>query len=432
MQNYINAKYHLTDFDGSDSNFNSMTIFGDELYYTLCSHNIDTCGKVYRLNVATGKNEMLADLGVITGEAGKKTIPQGKSHSPFYRIGEKIYFATHVSYYAKGEDGRESPNAVPEGYTPYTGGKFIEYDRNAEKFNVLFSLPVGEGIITMHVDENRSLVYCISWPSGIFFVYDIKSGELFNKGKHSRGGEIGVGEEYSCITRFFAIDPRDGAAFFTNSDGDIMEYRHESGEVKIIEWAHLKKDVFGRLDPRRGGHYGYNWRHVLWNEKRQIFYCIHGKSGYLFTFDPKNKKMEIVARIASEYCLKNGVNEDFRYGYMTLAQKPGDEDTLYYISGYYVFENPTPEQARLMQQVGDLNENTLGKLAKHYLTLVTYDLSKNEYKDHGIIRIEDGRFPENTQSIAIDKNGRIYTCPWIPNPPGSERPFACQLISFEV
>jgi len=432
MSDCIVAKLHQTDFNNSDSNFNSLTILGNDLYYTLCSHQIDTFGKVYRMNLATGTIEMLADLGVITNETGKKSIPQGKSHSPFYQIGDKIYFATHVSYYAKGEDGRESPNAVPEGYTPYSGGKFIEYDITTNAFTVLFSMPVGEGIITMQVDERRGLAYCLSWPSAIFCVYDINAGILYDRGRHCRGGEIGQGDEYSCIARFFAIDPRDGAAFFTTSDGDILEYHHETGEVAVVTWAHMRKDAFGRLDPRKGGHQGYNWRHILWNDKRQIFYGVHGKSVYLFTFDPKAKNMEVITRIASAYCIKNGVNEDFRYGYMTLTQKSGDEDTLYYISGYYIFDDPTPDQARMMQQTGDLADGA-AKGARHYLTLVTYHIPTGVYKDHGVIRTEDGRFPENTQSIAVDKFGRVYTCPWIPNPdPADGGPFHCQLISFKV
>jgi len=428
----IIAKLHPTDFGASDSNFNSLTILGGYLYYTLCSHNIDTYGRVYRYNLATEAIELLADLGEITGEAGRKSIPQGKSHSPFYQIGDDIYFATHVSYYAKGEDGRESPNAVPEGYSPYPGGKFIAYNTKTGQFKILFSLPAGEGIITMQTDEQRGIAYCLSWPSGLFYVYDINADKLYDRGRHCRGGEIGAGDEYSCITRFFAIDPRDGAAFFTNSDGDIMEYRRETGETAVIGWAHMKKDVFGRLDPRRGGHYGYNWRHILWNDKRQTFYGVHGKSGYLFTFDPKHKKMEVLTRIASEHCIRNGINEDFRYGYMTLAQKDGDPDTLYYISGYYTFNDPTPEQARLMQQSGDPADAVSGKDALHYLTLVTYHIPTGAYADHGVIRTEDGRCPVNTQSIAVAKDGRIFTCPWLINPEPAVRPFGCQLISFTI
>jgi len=428
MEKRIIAKLHATDFDMSDSAYNSLNVIGNDVYYTLCTHNNDFPGRVYRYNSLTGDNVLIADLGVITGEAagkdGKKFIPHGKSHSPFYQMGDKIYFATHLSYMVAGEDGRElSPTAVPEGYLPYTGGKFFEYTPATGQFKMLFSLPMGEGILTMHVDEKRALTYCFSWPTGVFWVYDIKADKLYNKGMHHRGGEAGVGEQFSCVTRHIAIDPRDGAAYFSNSDGDIMEYRHETGEVTTVNWAHLRKDVFGKWDPRAGGHDGYNWRYMVWNEKRNIFYGVHGKSGYLFSFDPKEKKVEIITRIVSEFCLKNGLNEFFRYGNMTLAQKPGDDDTLYYITDFYQFENPTPEQARLMQQTGNPGRGATG-----YLALVTYHLPTGCYKDNGVIQMEDGRFPNSTQSIAIDKNGRIYTCAWIPRKDALPR--CCQLISF--
>ena len=207
-----------------------------------------------------------------------------------------------------------------------------------------------------------------------------------------------------------------------------MEYRHNIGEVTTVDWAHLRKDVFGTLDPRTGGHFGYHWRHMIWNEKRQIFYGMHGNSVHLFSFDPKGKKVEIVERIASEYCLKNGLNGYYSYGLMTLAQKPGDEDTIYYITDSYRFENPTPEQVRLMQQTGNPRGSRGGALV--YLSLVSYHLPTGTYKDHGVIQMEDGRFPSQAQSIAIDKNGRIYTGAWIPRK--DELPRCCQLISFRI
>ena len=424
----IIAKLHATDFGMSDNNFNSLTLIGDDLYYTLGSHDINTSAKLYRYNTVTGKIILVGDFGDITGEdASKKYITHGKSHGPLSKIGDKIYFSTHISFMLVGEDGRETSGIVPEGYTRYTGGKFIEYAPATGKFKVLFSLPVGEGNQTFAVDEKRALAYSFSWPSGTFWVYDIKAEKLIYKGKHQRNGEDGVGEQFSAVPRHIAIDPRDGAAYFTTSDGDIMEYRREIGEVTTLNWAHLRKDVFGTLDPRKGGHFGYHWRHMVWNEKRQIFYGIHGNSGYLFSFDPKGKKLEIVARIVSEHCLRNGLNPHFHYGNMTLGQKTGDDDTIYYIADFYKFENPTPEQALMMQQTGRPRGS---KGAKVYLSLVTYHLPTGTYKDHGVIQMEDGRFPDLSHTIAIDKNGRIYTCPWLPRT--DTLPSGCQLASFRV
>jgi len=423
----ITAKLHETDFDVSDSNFNSLTAIGDEVFYTLSSHNLDTHGRVYGYDIKTGDIRMLADLGEITGETGKKSIPQGKSHARFYRIGDKVYFSTHVAYSVRGDDAREAPG-VPDGYKPYPGGKLVEYCLKTGAAKILYTAPEGEGFMTFHVDTGRSLAYLLTWPSAHFYVYDIKNGLAFDRGCNSRGGEGGRGDQFMCICRCIVTDPRDGAAYYTNADGEILEYRHETGVVKAVGWAHLRKDVFGRLDPHRGGHYGYNWRWILWNEKYQKFYAVHGKSGYLFTFDPKARKVEVITRIASEYCIKNGIYEYFRYGYMTLDLKPGDDDLLYYISGYCVFKDPTPELARLAQQTGDPDETKEGLKTEQFITLVTYHIPTGAYKDHGVIRLEDGKYPSNTQSIAIDRYGRIYTCPWIPRGDGART--RCQLISF--
>ena len=427
MEKIIKAKLHETDFDISDSNFNSLTVIGDEVFYTLSSHNLDTHGRVYSYNINTGNIKMLADLGEITGETGKKSVPQGKSHAKFYKIGDKVYFSTHVAYSVRGDDAREAPG-IPDGYLPYPGGKLVEYCLTSGKSRVLFTAPEGEGFMTFHVDTDRSMAYLLTWPSGHFWVYDIKSGEAFDRGRNSRDGEGGLGDRFLCICRCIITDPRDGAAYYTNADGEIIEYRHEVGTVKTVEWAHLRKDVFGNLDPHKGGHYGYNWRWALWNEKQQKFYAVHGKSGYLYTFDPKEKQVEVLTRIASEYCIKNGIYEYFRYGYMTLDLKPGDDDLLYYISGYYKFKNPTAEQTRMAQKQGDPSELKEARESDQFITLVTYHIPTGTYKDHGVIQMENGIFPSNTQSIGIDKNGRIYTCPWIPREDGKRT--RCQLISF--
>ena len=91
----LTAIVHPSHFAMSDSNFDSLSIVSDgRLYYTLCSHDVDTHARVCRLNPGD-EVEILGDLGTIVGEAGKKTIPQGKSHSPYFESQGTLYFATH-------------------------------------------------------------------------------------------------------------------------------------------------------------------------------------------------------------------------------------------------------------------------------------------------------------------------------------------------
>lgn len=428
----IIAKLYPSGFAKSDANYNSLNVLGGDVYYTLSCHKIDTHARIYKYNIAKDEISLFADLGEVTGEAGKKSIPQGKSHSPIYEIGDRIYFATHYGFY-QGNNGKEEPAPPPEGYTAYPGGKLIEYSKSTGKFRILFAAPPQEGIITMNIDIKRMVAYCITWPSGIFMYYDLNAEELHIVGQKSRGGEMGVGENYFCLCRAFAIDPRDGTVYFTNADGEILEYHAGDDDVKSVAWASMRKDVFGMLDPHQGGHQGYNWRYIIWNEKYQKFYGVHGLSGYLFSFDPKEKKLEVIDRIAGEYCRKNGTYEVFRYGYMTLALRPGDDDTLYYISGYYKFENPDEVQTRMMQQAGSPGDDVVAK-AKSFISLVTYHLPTGTYRDHGVIRLEDGRYPNNTQTIGITPDGRIFTCPWIEKTDPAAKPGEtnCELISIRL
>jgi hypothetical protein len=62
---------------------------------------------------------------------------------------------------------------------------------------------------------------------------------------------------------------------------------------------------------------------------------------------------------------------------------------------------------------------------------VTYHLPTGKYEDHGIIRLEDGRYPAITQSIAVHPEGRIYTVPMFEKKGDDGVKQQCDLVSFE-
>jgi len=33
--------------------------------------------------------------------------------------------------------------------------------------------------------------------------------------------------------------------------------------------------------------------------------------------------------------------------------------------------------------------------------------------DHGVLRLEDGRYPTMTQTLVVHPNGKLYSVPWI-------------------
>lgn len=409
------AQLHPSHFEKCDSNFDSCSVASDGcVYFTLCSHDIDTHARIYRQG-PTGEPTCLGDLGTIVGEAGAKSVPQGESHSPYYEHEGTLYLATHCGYY-KPSSNKEEPGEAPPGYTTYPGGHFLSYDMKAGQFSKLAQAPAGEGFMTLSMDRGRGRLYGLTWPRSYFMYYDLETKEMVNLGPVSGEGEIGTGETYYCLCRSLGIDPRDGSVYFTNPDGEIYRFSHAENRIEGTGVS-LRRDIFGHWEIHEPGHQGYNWRKAHWHAGDERFYAVHGKSGFLFSFDPQAGQVDIIERLAADELRRNGRYEPFRYGYLSFEVGP-DGDTIYYLTGTYGLE---AEDGRKVEET---------------LHLVTYGLRTGKYLDHGVLRLDDGRYPTMTQSIAVHPNGRIYTAPWIEKPgaapsAGGRAPHQVELISFE-
>lgn len=413
----IQAMVHPSGFAQADSNFYSLTLASDSrLYYTLCSHDINTHGRIYSYDPGTYAVRLLGDLGDITNEQGRKSIPQGKSHTPFFEHDGRLYTATQYGFFQASED-KETPAAVPEGYQAYPGGHFIAYDIRGGGFEDLAVVMPEDGVIAMNLDPERERIYGLTWPRGFFIVYDIQRRELRNLGKVCRDGEIGVGDRYFCLCRSLGLVPQTGDVYFTNADGEILRYRFDRDYVESVEGTTMRRDIFGHWDLHKPGHQGYNWRDLFWHEDHRVFYGVHPKSAWLFRFDPSVPRLELIERICAHELRLSGAFEPFRYGYLTL--RPGaDGETIFYLTGTYGL---TADD---------------GRRVKETMHLVTYNLRNAELQDHGVLRLTDGRYPTMAQTMALHPNGRIYSCPWIENPnspyPGPLPGCTCDLISFQL
>ena len=91
----------------------------------------------------------------------------------------------------------------------------------------------------------------------------------------------------------------------------------------------MKKDYFGLYDPTNPGHMGYNWRQTFWRPSDKMIYGVHGNSGYLFRFDPRASRIEVLDRITAEPSKRCGMFDQFSYGYLGFALGP-DGRTLHY------------------------------------------------------------------------------------------------------
>jgi len=362
----------------------------------LCSESIDTGAQMYSYDPATNAIRHLGDLTEASGEKGLKAIPQGKSHVTFVEWEGKLYFATHAGYYSI-QNGRERMGVPPPGYKPYPGGHFLAYDMASGTFEDLASAPPGQGILAMNMDAKRGRLYGLTWPSGHFLRFDLATKNLKNLGPVSKEGEGGHGPTYRVLCRSLALDPEDGSVYLSTADGDILRYRYDRDAIETVQGENLRKDYFGKYDLNAGGRMGYAWRQTFWYAPDRAIYGLHGNSGYLFRFDPRGPRVDVIERITSEPSKRRGMFDAFPYGYLGFALAPDDRTVYYLTTG--PLEDDAPPAA---------GSAASGRAPKEDLRLVTYDIPTAKYEDRGAIFLPDGQRPTLVHSIALTREGNVY------------------------
>ena len=383
--------------------YNAMSVASDgRLYYVLSSDKFDVAGQMFRFDPIKEEIKFLGDLNGICGEDHQKSIAQGKSHVLFYEFQNKLYFSTHVGYYQLIDGMDRLPEQAPDGFDLYPGGHILSYDLKDESFEDLAMIPNGEGVVTMTMDTHRGNIFGITWPTGHFFCYQVKEKKLTLLDKISGNGEAGTpGKDFRSLCRSLFVDEDTGFCYYTNIEGDIFYLNPFDLKINKLDVAHLRLDYFGKYEPNLPGTMGYHWRQIFWYAPEHVAYGVHGNSGYLFKFDPKEQTIELIDRITSLPSKKSGFFDQFSYGYLGFALGP-DGKTIYYLTGGPIYENGKRVEG----------EKSIAKGAAkglENLHLVTYEIPTNTYQDHGAIFYENGDRPLYVNSIALDTLGHVYT-----------------------
>lgn len=401
-QRTLVAKQYFSGFELAHDTYNALSVATDgKIYYVLSSESIESGGKFYCYDPGEDKVQFLGDLTGMCGEKGTMSIPQGKSHVEFYERNDKLFFATHIGVYEIVDGMERLPENLPAGYKPYKGGHILSYDLGTGEVNDLVVAPAGEGILAMVMDQERGHIYCITWPCGNFLHYDLDQNKLTGLGNVSAYGEAGMpGADYRVLCRSMFIDPKDGAAYFSTSEGDIFTYHPHFTGIKKVEGVDLRLEYFGQYDPTRPGNMGYNWRKIFWHPAEEVAYGVHGNSGYLFRFDPRRRSIEIIERITSLPSRRSGMFDQFSYGYLGFQLGP-DKETVYYLTGGPVYINGQKVEGQKQISKGAARglEN---------LHLVTYHLPTGKYTDQGPVFYKDGSRPTYVNSIAVGRDGHVY------------------------
>jgi len=209
------------------------------------------------------------------------------------------------------------------------------------------------------------------------------------------------GDDYRVLCRSMFIDQENGGVYYSTAEGDIFTYHPDSVSISKIPDVSLDIDYFGEYDPTGPGSMGYNWRSIFWYPPEQVAYGVHGNSGWLFQIDPHNPEVELVQRITSEPSKKSGMFDQFSYGYLGFQLGP-DGRTIYYLTGGPIYIDG--------QRVKGKEHIAMGAAkGLENLHLITFDIPKKKYIDHGPVFYEDGGRPTYVNSIAVGPYGNIYT-----------------------
>ena len=397
----ITARTYNSGFPLAHDTYNGLSTASDgKIYYVLSSESYETGAQMYVFDPATAAIRHLGDITEACHEKGRNSIVQGKSHVNFVEANGKLYFATHIGYYSL-IDGMEKMGIPPSGWTPYPGGHLLSYEMTTGKFEDLAIAPNKEGILTMNMDPGRGRIFGLTWPSGIFFRFELAGRNMKVFGKVSADGENGKGAAYRTLCRSIAVNPDDGSAYFTTGDGAFMRCRSGQDELEAVAGEDMKKDYFGLYDPTSPGHMGYNWRQTVWHPAGHAIYGVHGNSGYLFRFDPSATRVDVLDRLTSNPSKLSGMFDQFSYGYLGFTLGP-DGNTLHYLTGGPIYVDGKRLRGKESTAMGEAKglEN---------LHLVTYDIRAGKCTDHGAVFYENGQRPLYVNSIAVGRDGTVYT-----------------------
>jgi hypothetical protein len=402
---WIDAEALGAPYQGA-SNYGCLAHAGDgAIYYTLGSREADGEARLLRFDPGTRLTTLVAHLSSAVGEAPPATIPQGKTHVGLFEHSGRLYTATHIGYY-KRRLGRELP-AAPPGRGRYPGGHLVAYDLTSGRIDDLARAPAEEGIIAMTLDRRRGQISALTWPGGLLLTYQLESGQLRDHGPVFGAGEWGrhLGLRWRRICRTIVHDPDSGDVYWSDDDGCLFALRHGSQTIELVR---------RRLAEDSGA---TGWRALIWRESERAFYGILSGSCWLFRFEPAARKVELLDQLRPR-----SVRRRLRLNQSpTLALRLAEDgETLLYLA----------TGPGLLTATGRINST---------VHLLTYHLPSRTTREHGILRLPDGRYPVLAESIE-QVGDRIYSVPWLAAPTRAFRRLLSapsdvervQLISFPL
>ena len=384
MDRTLTARFHECGFPIGDCSYNAVIAASDgAIYFSIGSHRRDVAARVLRFDPAGDRVELLGD---VAEPHCPPAIAHGKVHVPFTEMNGRIYMATHVGFYRR-DRGIERPASWP-GMGAYPGGRFLAYDLAACGFYDIARAPEGEGVLALVVDHDRRRLHALTWPGGCLIGVDAETGAVNNYGPVFGHGEQGAAErgQWEPIGRDLALDPRDGRVYWS---------RHR-GEIGVLDPDGSRRTLSPRLRVRGQP---AAWRRIVWHPREQVFVGLTVPGSMLFRFDPRTLRIDEVGSLTPQRKRRPFT----RPPVPTLAF---DLDV---------------ERDEVRGLVLGPGLSARGRRTRHTLEFVTARLRDGRVTHHGVVRLDDGRYPTFAQGLAFH-DGRFYAPAWIELPAGDPTP----------
>jgi len=258
-----------------------------------------TSGDVSYLFVYDPKINKVRHLGKLTGH-------QGVYHSLVIDGAGHLYIGTGKNVLEQVEISSQTGtgtyaiinslwNDVKRQYDGYKGGHLLRYDLKKHDSKaylpdrdcpvVDLGVPVGgDGIYALTIDEDRNIIYGLTYPNGYMFKYEIRGKKFSNLGETNK--EIvfhGPERDWRTLPRALVCD--DSGKVFTSGSGGFLHY-YKPGD-KSLTVTDIK--IPGEYYPVQA-YKGYPTVEYFAKDSNGL---IYGAScdGYLFSFEPNEMKL---------------------------------------------------------------------------------------------------------------------------------------------
>lgn len=190
-----------------------------------------------------------------------------------------------------------SSGGVIWGATTKPDGAIFRYDLNSSepKLERLKILEDQEGIGCLKFDEKSNSLFGVTTPSGMFFAFNLKTGEIEFQ---SRGDEHGPG----AFSESLALSPEQRCVYGARRWAPIRYSISKRGDIHVEEerWANMfkydieekkiidlgvkipfipGKKIYARLDA------------MIYSRKERVFYGGERSDGLLFKYDPDSNEV---------------------------------------------------------------------------------------------------------------------------------------------